>query len=149
MPVGAQQFSVLQVGMLCQGLADVAIPAGTNTTVLTINGASGTVTATSNDTWSPNLDVTLALLLGATAPTQINVDYGLVLGTAIDSYTVPPALLVANATILVGVTLIGPASKFTWLSAQTPQVYVIATGQAITAKFIGSRAIFSLYMGGP
>lgn len=136
--------------MSAQGGGDVACPAGSTTTVLSIGGNNTTVLALGTDTFSPNVDITLAILLGATPPTALVVSYNTVGGPGnIDTYSVAPATLVANATLVIGITLIGPASKLTWQTATAPIIQVDPTGQAVTVKNVGSRGIFSLYQGGP
>src|SRR5271163_4157656 len=86
----------------------VACPAGSGTIVLD-SGASPLIAAGAGGGFYLFTDLQLVILLGATPPTAMVVALNLVTaGANQDTYTVPPALLVANATIIVGPTLVVP-----------------------------------------
>jgi hypothetical protein len=130
--------------------ADVAVTAGVTTTA--IHSQSGGVAVpliqTNPIDCYPIIWGNLAILLGATPPTALVISYATVSGTAIASYTFPPALLLANATAMVPIFLVGPLSATLYTGAgKDPLVQVNATGQAVTVKAVGSAAIFELVLG--
>ena len=126
------------------GGADVTLTAGTETTIAT----TGALVAAYPGNYYPLIFCTLAILLGATASTALVIAFKLGSGADVDTYTVPPALLVANATILIGVTLVGVNSAINWIGAgSTINVTGNATTTAATAKNVGSRIVPQLVQG--
>jgi len=130
--------------------ADIVVTAGVTTTA--IHSQSGGVAvpliATNRFDMYATIWGNLCILLGATAPTALVISYATVSGTAIASYTFPPALLVNAATIMVPIYLIGPISSVLYQGAGTdPLVQVNATAQNVTVKAVGSSAIFELALG--
>lgn len=96
----------------------------------------------------PFIICSLAILLGATPPTALIVDFGIGAGSAVDTYTAPPAILLANATIIPSFALVGANSATQWTSpGATINVNLTPTGQPVTTKQVGSRAIVALFRG--
>jgi hypothetical protein len=130
--------------------ADVAVTAGVVTTA--IHSQSGGVAvpliAANKFDMYPIMWGNLAILLGATPPTALVISYATISGTAIQSYTFPPALLLANATAMVPIFMVGPLSSALYQGAGTdPLIQVSATAQNVTVKAVGSSAVFELVLG--
>lgn len=124
---------------------DVTCGAGTAVTVVT----SGALAALNSGYYYPTIVGVLTLLLGGTAPSAITIKFILGSGSAVDTYTVEPGLLVNSAELLVPVTLVGVSSQTAWIgSGATINVQVTATGQAVTCKAVGSRLLISLNRAG-
>lgn len=130
--------------------ADVTIVAGTATTGIHSQAAGTAVPLIQTNP----IDVyaliqgVLTILLGATAPSALVISYATTSGTPIDSYTVEPALLVNSAELVIPIFLIGPLSSTLFGGAgKDPLIQVLATGQNVTVKKVGSRAIFQLLLG--
>lgn len=125
----------------------VAVPAGGKTTCLQF-GTTPLLNAGAAGGWYLLADCNLAFLLGATPPTALVITLDLTAGANQDSYTVPPALLVANATIIVSPTLVAPNSGAIWYpTGDNPVITANPTGQAITFQNVGSRVTVALYQG--
>lgn len=141
---GTAQEQYVLTNLATVGGADVAVPAATETTVIT----SGAIFQPVPGPYYPLVDITLAILLGATPPTAMVIAFKIGAGSDVATYTLPPAILVANATVLPGVTLAGLNSKAAWVSpGSTINITVNATGQAVTCKNVGSVATVSLVRG--
>lgn len=130
--------------------ADVTLTAGTAVTAIhSQSGGTGVPLIQTNafDVY-PVIIGSLALLMGATASTAVVISYATTSGTAIASYTVPPALLANNATILVPFVLIGPLSSTLYTgTGKDPLIQVVASTTACTLKQVGSQALFQLMLG--
>lgn len=123
---------------------DVSCPAATQTTVIT----SGALVALDASNYYPLIWGVVALLMGATPPSACTIQFILGAGAQVDVYTVPPAALTANATLMVPLMLIGVNSKTNWVSpGSTINVQVNPTGQTITTKQVGSRLLMALFLG--
>ena len=148
MPVGCNNFPAVPTKLTATGAADVAVAAGGYTTALSV-GCAGTALATTDvDSVIPVLFGVLVIYLGATAPTAMVIGFATTSGTEIDTYTVDPGQLVNSAKIVVPFHFVGAASRTSWLGAGlTPLIEVNPTGQAVTVKNVGSRAIFALLPG--
>lgn len=116
--------------------ADTSCSAGSATTVIT----SGAIALTDPGGYQPLIMGVLDILLGATAPSALTVSFILGSGSAVDTYTVEPGLLTNNAELYLPIFLVGgsSATDFTG-SGSTINVQVTPTGQAVTAKKVGSR----------
>lgn len=130
--------------------ADVTLTAGA--TVTAIHSQSGGVGVpliqTNPIDVYPVIMGSLAILLGATPPSALVASYATTAGTAIVSYTFPPALLLANATIQVPIFFVGPLSSSLYTgTGKDPLIQVNCTGQAATLKAVGSQALFLLMLG--
>lgn len=124
--------------------SDTSCPAGTATTVVT----TGAITTQFAGTFAPKLDGVLVILLGGTAPSALTVKFILGSGSAVDTYTVEPGLLVNSAELVVPIFLVGTSSDSAWAGAgSTINVQVTATGQAVTCKKVGSRILVQLSRG--
>ncbi len=124
--------------------ADVACAAGTETTVIT----TGALSTPNPGNYYPRLYLSLAILLGAVAPTALVIAFRLGIFVDVDSYTVAPALLVAASTLYPSVTLVGLNSGSIWITpGSTINITVTATAQAVTCKQVGSRALVGLFRG--
>jgi hypothetical protein len=130
--------------------ADVTCTAGTAVTAIHSQSAGSAVPLQMVNRFDvyPLIMGVLTLLLGGTAPSALVISYATVSGTAILSYTVEPGLLVNSAELVVPFFLVGPVSSTLYTTAAVdPLVQVTATGQAVTAKKVGSMAIFQLVPG--
>ena len=130
--------------------ADVTLTA--STVVTAIHSQSGGVAVPLIQTNAfdvyPVIMGSLAILCGATPPTALTVSYATTPGTAIVSYTFPPALLLANATIQVPIFFVGPLSSSLYTGAgKDPLIQVNAATTAATLKAVGSQALFFLMLG--
>lgn len=124
--------------------SDVPCPAGAGTWTL----VSSALTANTPGNYYPIVWGNLAFLCGATPPTALTFSLAINNGAYVDTQTVPPALLVASATLNIPVTMVGLNSGTAWLGAgSTVWIGVNPTGQAVTFKFAGSRLICALYRG--
>ena len=135
-----------------------AKPQGLPTIVGTVAGADVTLTAGSDITgftpaaaliaayaggWAYIVDLAAVIVLGATPPTAMVVKLKTAGATVLDTYTVPPAQLVANAIVVVAPTLVGTTSSTLYYpTGDTPIITFNGTGQNSTLKF-QSRAVFS------
>jgi hypothetical protein len=69
-------------------------------------------------------------------------------GSAVDTYTVEPALLVNLAELMIPILLLGAVSASAWQGAgATINVQVTAIGQAVICLKVGSRLLFELLRG--
>ena len=134
-----------------------AKPQGLPVIVATVAGADVTLTAGSDITgftpssaliaayaggWAYEVDVSAVIVLGATPPTALVVKLKTAGATVLDTYTVPPAQLVANAIIVVSPTLVGTVSGTLYFpTGDTPLITFNCTTQPATLKF-QSRAVF-------
>lgn len=130
--------------------ADVTLTAGS--TVTTIQSQSGGVAVPLIQTNAfdvyPVIMGALAILMGAAAPTAMVISYATTAGTAIASYTVPPAFLTNSATQIIPFFLVGPLSSTLYTNAgKNPLIQVNCTTNAATLKAVGSQALFFLMLG--
>ena len=124
--------------------SDVPLPAGSSTQVV----ISGTFQAATGLNVYPWLMATFAILLGATPPTALQVTGNIPLTATFFTYVVPPALLVANATLLFTVGGAGASSRTTYAGAgNTIGISAQPTTQAATAKFVGTAMFCGLGLG--
>jgi hypothetical protein len=135
-----------------------AKPSGLPTIVNTVAGADVTLTAASDITgftpssaligpypggWAYEVQLYCIIVCGATAPSAMVVKLKTAGATVLDTFTVPPALLVNNAIIVVAPTLIGTTSSTLYYpTGDTPIVTFNGTAQNSTLK-AQSRAVFS------
>ena len=123
--------------------SDVSCPAGTETNVISASvpvgfgGFNAVLFA----------DVACVIVLGATAPTALVVAMRLGAGADVDTYTISPAALVANAILQLSPALVANLSRSSAGGNGTWNITVNATGQAVTFKANG-RALFSFGLGG-
>lgn len=130
--------------------ADVTLTA--STVVTAIHSQSGGVAVpliqTNPIDVYPVIMGSLAIALGATAPTACTVSYATTAGTAISSFTLAPAQLVANTTINVPVFFVGPLSSTLYTgTGKDPLIQVNCATTAGTLKAVGSQALFFLMVG--
>lgn len=130
--------------------ADVTLTAGSTVTgIQSQSGGVGVPLIQTNafDVY-PVIMGALAIAVGAAAPTAMVVSYATTAGTAIASYTVPPALLVINTTVMVPFFLVGPLSSTLYTGAgKNPLIQCNCTTNAATLKAVGSQALFFLMLG--
>lgn len=110
--------------------SDVACPAGSETTVL--SGASSGSAPGQNIVVESSTE--LVVVLGATAPSAMTVNAKVGAGADYDTWTVPPALLVANAVLNLAPVLVGVLARNLFYSGVTINITVNPTGQAVTLK---------------
>ena len=124
--------------------ADVALPAGTETTIVT----TGAIAQIGPGNYYPEIDITFSVLNGATVPTALTAAFKIGAGSDVDSFEVAPAALVAADTESFTVKLIGASSGTAWVGAgSTINITLLAAGNAATLKAIGTRAIVALKRG--
>lgn len=122
--------------------SDVACPAGSETNVVSANVPTGF----SGINGVMMVDIACAIVLGATPPTALVIALRLGSGADLDSYTISPAALVANAILQIAPTLTSNLSRTGGNSSGTMNVTVNPTGQAVTLK-ANARALFSYQLG--
>jgi len=127
---------------------DVTCNAGVKTTVLD-SGASPLIAAAAGGGFYLVLWTILEIVLGATAPSAIVVTLDLTTaGANQDSYTVTPDQLINSASIVVAPPLYVPTSGSIWYpTGDRVKVTVNPTGQAVTVRASGTRALLSLLQG--
>lgn len=127
---------------------DATCGAGTKTTVLQY-GSSPLLFAQAGGGFYLLAHLTLAIVLGGTAPSALVITLDLpTAGANQDTYTVPPGLLVNSAELLLNFTLYVASSGTIWFpTGDNPTITVNPTGQAVTAKAVGTRAILTLLQG--
>jgi hypothetical protein len=129
---------------------DVTLTAGTAVTAIhSQSGGTGVPLSSVNafDVY-PLIMGVLTIVLGGTAPSAMVLSYATTSGTAIASYTVEPGLLVNSAELVIPFFFVGPvSSKLYTGTGKDPLIQVTCTGQAATAKQVGSQAIFQLVLG--
>lgn len=137
-----------------------ARPLGLPTIVATVGGADVTLTAGSDITgftpaaaliagfygsWAYMVWLTAVIVMGATPPTALVVKLKTAGATVLDTFTVPPALLVASAIEPIGVCLVGTSSTTLYYpTGDTPIVTLNAATTAATLK-AQSRAVFAFW----
>jgi hypothetical protein len=98
--------------------------------------------------WSVALMCVLPLLCGATPPSSFVWAARIQTFADFDTYTVPPALLVANATVITTVTFVSPALQSNWFpNGGTVQITGLSGAQNSTAKAVGSRMVAMFFRG--
>lgn len=142
---GVQQESLAATKFVTAGPgSDVAVSSSTATTVIT----TGALAALDPGPYFPLIAGVLVIVLGGSAPSALTVKFILGAGSAVDTYTVEPGLLVNSAELVVPVFLVGVNSAVAWIGAgSTINLQVTATGQAVTVKGVGSRIIAQLLRG--
>lgn len=121
---------------------DVALPAGTETTVL----STSALIAPSQGFFYPLVMCHLAVLMGATAPTNLVLAFKLGAGSDVDTQAVSPATLNNGATSFYHYDLLGVASQTAWQSPGTViNITFNPTAQAATFKAVGSRVLVALF----
>jgi len=125
--------------------SDVVVTAGTETNVL----SSATLVATNIGNWYPFIVGVAAVLLGATPPTALVVAVRIGAAADFDTYTVAPAVLTANATLMIPLAFVGANSKTQWNpgGGGVINVTLLSTAQNVTLKAVGSRAVMALNLG--
>lgn len=128
----------------CVGAADVTLTAGAEITFIT----TGAIAALGPGDYFPVIWGNLTCYLGATAPSAMVLAFKLGAGSDVATYTVDPGLLVNSAKIQVNFGFIGANSGTAWIgSGSTINITANCTGQAATAKNVGSFAIVELIRG--
>lgn len=123
---------------------DVTCNAGTETTCIT----TGAINALVPGDYYPLIWLVAAIYLGATAPSALVLAFKIGAGADVDTFTVDPGQLVNSAKIIIVCPLIGANSASAWVgSGSTINITANATGQAVTFKQVGSRAIVALLRG--
>jgi hypothetical protein len=137
-----------QNGAILVAGSDVACSAGVKTTVLAY-GISPLLAAQAGGGFYLLADCQLVFVLGATPPTALVITLDLpTAGANQDTYTVPAALLVAAATLIVSPTMLVPNSGSVWFpTGDNPTFTANPTGQPVTFGHIGSRVTLALYAG--
>ena len=131
----ANNYGIANLGLIIQEpfqAGDVACPAGTETTIMSTTAMKGT---DPSGVYLPWVFFNIAILLGATPPTALKIAAKIGAGADFNSYNVAPAVLVANATLSLGLSMVGGASIAPWQGAGSIiNLTVNPTGQAVTAK---------------
>lgn len=122
--------------------ADVSCPAGSETNVL-----SASITAPApGQNLAMQSDIACVIAIGATAPSAMTINARVGAGADYDSWTVPPALLVANANLSLAPSLVGTFARNALAGGPTINITVNPTGQAVTFK-AQSRAVHAVFVG--
>ena len=130
------------------GAADVTCTAGAFVSCLSVGGAATALVQATSQDFIAAIRGVMVFTLGATAPTALQIIYATTAGTAIDTYTVTPTLLVNSAVIVIPIFLLGAASSTLFGgSGATPLVQAKATTTACTMTAVGSVALFSMGLG--
>jgi hypothetical protein len=125
--------------------SDTSCPSATETTVITTSSAL--VAGFAGDFY-PLIQGVLVILLGGTAPSALVIGARLGSAADFDSYTVEPALLTNSAELVIPLALVGVNSATAWSpTGAVVNITVNPTGQTVTCKKVGSRAIITLGTG--
>lgn len=124
------------------GSANVSCPANTETNVVNVTG----VAAYGPGNWTPGFLGVLGVSLGATPPTSLVVAARINNGADVSGITVPPAMLVASASLMIPICLWNfPSSTTLWNApGATFQMSVNPGGQAVTALNVDSAVYYWL-----
>ena len=130
--------------------ADVTLTAGSAVTGIQSQSGGTAVPLIQTNAFDvyPVIMGSLAIAIGAAAPTGMVISYATTAGTAISSFTVAPAALVANTTVQIPFYLVGPLSSTLYTgTGKNPLIQVNCTTNAATLKAVGSQALFFLMLG--
>lgn len=128
----------------CVGGADVTLTSSTEVTFIT----TGAIVALGPGDYYPVIWGVLVNYLGATAPSALVIAFKLGSGSDVATYTVDPGQLVNSAKIVVPFCLVGANSGTAWTGlGSTINITANGTGQASTAKNVGSFAVVMLVRG--
>jgi len=126
------------------GGADVTLTAGSEVTIIT----TGAIAGLGPGDYYPFIWLLAAVLMGGTAPTALQFAFKLGAGSDVDTFVVAPATLIASATVLYAIPLVGVNSSTNWIGAgSTINITAKASTTAATLKNVGSRAIVALFRG--
>lgn len=122
--------------------ADVTLTAGSDVTGFTPSSA---LIAPYAGGWAYNVDLNAVIVLGGTPPVSLVIKLKTAGATVLDTFTVPPAQLVASAIIVVAPVLVGTTSSTLYYpTGDTPIVTFNCGTTAATLKF-QSRAVFGFW----
>jgi hypothetical protein len=119
--------------------SNVSCPAGTETNVLPASLLWTT----------PGIDVyvecaaEMVITLGSTAPTALAINVRAGSGPDVDTFTVPPVLLVASANLILSPVLVMSINRGYFPTGITFNLSVTPTGQAVTVQ-AQSRAVWTM-----
>ncbi len=137
-----------QLALVPTGNADVTCTAGAFVSCLSVGGTGAAAVQATNQDFIPIIQGVMTFVLGGTAPTALAIIFATTAGTAIDTYTVEPGLLVNSAELVIPIFLVGVSSSVLFGgSGATPLIQVKATTTACTMKAVGSRAFLGLALG--
>jgi hypothetical protein len=124
--------------------SDVSVTAASETTIIT----TGALTALNPGPYYPVIWLTAECLMGGTAASALVYAFKLGSGSDVDTYTVAPAKLVNSATVGSAICLVGTNSATSWVgSGSTINITCTSTGQNVTVKGVGTRAVVALFRG--
>jgi hypothetical protein len=123
---------------------DVTCNSSTETTCIT----TGAINAGNPFDYYPLIWGVATIYLGGTAPSALVLAFKIGAGSDVDTLTVDPGQLVNSAKLMIPFMLVGANSASAWSGAgSTINITANATGQAVTFKQVGSRAIVALLRG--
>jgi len=126
------------------GGADVVTVPTAETPVIT----TAAIAAFNPGPYFPIVEGLLTIVLGAMAPASLQISFNLNGGSDVDSFVVEPGLLVALAELIVPIFLLGTNSPTAWQGAgSVVNITVLTPDNAVTVKFVGSRAIVGIMRG--
>jgi len=126
------------------GAADVTLAAGVETAFIT----TPAIAALNNGDYYPLILGMVTVVLGVAAPTALVFAFKLGAGSDVMTYTVEPGLLVNSAELVIPLVLVGLSSSTAWIGpGSIVNITGLATGQDVTAKFVGTSAIIALFRG--
>lgn len=123
---------------------DQACPSGSETNCF----ANLQPTAPGSGNWYGVFSGIMTVLLGATAPTALIIGARIGALADFDNFTVAPALLVNNATLMIPFAFYTAANQANFFPASAAfNITLTPTAQAVTAKNVGSRIQIQLFHG--
>lgn len=123
---------------------DVTLTAGSEITIIT----TGALVALNAGPYYPLIWLTVAVLLGGTAPTALQFAFKLGSGADVDTYVIEPGTLTTSAEFVLAIPLVGANSTAAWIgSGSTINITGKATTTACTVKGVGTRALVQLVRG--
>jgi hypothetical protein len=126
------------------GAIDVTLTSSTEVNFI----SSGVLAANFEGDYWPLIIGCLTVVLGGAAPSAFKIAYRLGSGSDVASFTVEPGLLVNSAELVIPFCFAGPSSGSAWFpTGSTINITGKGTGQASTAKAVGSYAVVLLLPG--
>jgi hypothetical protein len=123
---------------------DVTLTSSTEVTAIT----TGALVASGPGNYYPLITGLLTVVFGATAPSAFQIAFKLGSGSDVASFVVEPGLLTNLGELMIPFCFVGANSASAWLgSGSTINITGKGTGQASTAKNVGSYAVVQLLRG--
>jgi len=128
----------------CVSGADVTLTSSTKVTFIT----TGTILTNIRADYYPLITGLLTVVLGGTAPSAFVIGFQIGSGSSVGTFTVEPALLTNSAELMIPFCFVGANSASAWFpTGSTINITAQGTGQASTAKNVGTYAVVQLIKG--